>query len=245
MIADTYNAPYPDGTMSQGGYASHIRAHEYFTFKIPDNIPSDVAAPMLCAGLTTFSPLYRAGCGPGKKFAILGIGGLGHLAIQWAKALGAEVFALTHSPDKVKEIKELGATEVILTTEENWEKPYAFTFDFILNCADMTNLFDLSKYFSTLAVNGEFHNVGLPDEKLPQLSAFDFAPNGCKIGGSHIGNHQEMDIMLKLASEKGVKTWIERIDIGEKGCQEAVEKLKVNNVHYRFVLVGFEKEFGA
>ncbi|MCJ1413367.1 hypothetical protein MMC19_007472 [Ptychographa xylographoides] len=241
---DTYGAPYPDGTISQGGYASHIRAHEYFTFKIPDNISSEMAAPMLCAGITTFSPLVRAKCGPGKKIAILGIGGLGHFGILWAKALGAEVYAISHTANKKDDALKLGAKEFILTDKENWAESWAFTFDFILNTADMTNEFNLKDYMSTLAVNGCFHNVGLPDKPLPQMMAQDFAPNGSTIGGSHIGSRPEMEQMLKLASDKKLQPMIQTIDISEKGCKEAVEKVKVNNVRYRFTLTNFDAAFG-
>ncbi|MCJ1473260.1 hypothetical protein MMC13_001911 [Lambiella insularis] len=240
---DTYGAPYPDGTISQGGYASHIRAHEYFTFPIPKNISTEDAAPMMCAGLTVYSPLVRAKTGPGKKVAILGIGGLGHFGVLWASALGAEVYAISHSPNKKEDALKLGAKEFICTNTDDWAKPWAFTFDFILNAADMTHQFKLSDYMSTLAVNGEFHNVGLPDEHLPQIMAQDFTPNGCKIGGSHIGSRPEMLAMLKLASDKNIKPYIETIDISEKGCKKAVERVKVNDVRYRFTLVNFDKAF--
>lgn len=242
---DTYNAPYPDGTIAQGGYASHIRAHEYFTFPIPDNIPSHLAAPMLCAGITTYSPLVRAKAGPGKKVAVLGIGGLGHFALLWASALGAETYALSHSPEKEKDALALGAKEFICTKDKDWAKPWAFTFNFILNTADMTHTFNLAEYMSTLAVNGTFHNVGLPDEPLPQLKAQDFAPNGAQIGASHIGSRPEVLDMLKLASERNIKPYIETLDVGERGCKEAVERVKVNDVHYRFTLVNFDKAFPA
>ncbi|MCJ1309899.1 hypothetical protein MMC25_003560 [Agyrium rufum] len=240
---DTYNAPYPDGTIAQGGYASHIRAHEYFTFPIPSNIPTEMAAPMLCAGITTWSPLVRAKTGPGKKVAILGIGGLGHFGLLWASALGAETYAISHTPGKEEDAKALGAKEFICTKDKDWAKPWAFTFDFILNTADMTNEFNLQEYMSTLAVNGEFHNVGLPDKPLPQLMAQDFAPNGAKLTGSHIGSRPEMLSMLKLASEKNIKPYIQTIDISEAGCREAVEKVKVNKVRYRFTLVNYDKAF--
>lgn len=155
LAQETYNAQYEDGSWAHGGYANYIRAHEYFTFKIPDALKSSDAAPLLCAGITTYSPLVRAGVGPGKKVAICGIGGLGHLGIQWAVALGAEVYALTHSPDKVEDIKKLGAKEAIVTNDKDWEKSWAFQFDFILNCSDMTNTFDLATYMSTLRVCGQ------------------------------------------------------------------------------------------
>lgn len=242
---DTYNAAYPDGYISQGGYASHVRVHEFFAFKIPENIPSELAAPMLCAGLTSYSPLVRAGCGPGKKVAILGIGGLGHFGILFAAALGAETYAISHSPHKEADAKALGAKEFICTTTKDWAKPWAFTFDFILNTADMTNTFNLSEYMSTLAVNGTFHNVGLPDKPLPEMMAQDFCPNGAAMAGSHIGNRPEMFAMLKLASEQNIKSWVETIEIGPEGCKEAVERVKANKVKYRFTLVNYKKAFGS
>lgn len=248
-LVDTYGAPYPksedpDETIAQGGFASHIRAHEYFVFPIPENIPSHIAAPMMCAGLTTWSPLVRAGTGPGKHVAIVGMGGLGHFAVMWASALGAEVTVISHSADKKDDAMKLGAKHFVLSTEKDWAKPLAFTFDFILNCADMTQEFNMSDYLSTLNVNCKFHNCGLPDYPLPRIMAQDFAPNGSYIGGSHLGNRPEMLAMLKLASERNVKPMIETMDISEKGCKEAVERVKVNDVRYRFTLTGFEKAFG-
>ncbi|KAL8714372.1 MAG: hypothetical protein Q9220_001705 [cf. Caloplaca sp. 1 TL-2023] len=243
---DTYGAPYPEemgGVIAQGGYASHIRAHEYFTFKIPDNIPSHEAAPMMCAGLTTYSPLLRAGVGPGKKVAIVGIGGLGMHALMWASAMGAEVYALSHSPNKKDDALKLGAKEYISTNEKDWEKPYAFTFDFMLNTADATHKFDLAKYMGTLNINGEMHHVGLPDEALPPIKAQMFAPNGCKMGGSHIGSRPEMFKMLKLASEKQLKPIIETLPVSEASCAEAVTNVAENKVRYRYTLVDFDKAF--
>ncbi|KAH6684603.1 putative NADP-dependent alcohol dehydrogenase 6 [Halenospora varia] len=259
-MVDTYNAPYNEDEghsdkpmkdkngnqiFSQGGYSSHYRAHEYFVFPIPDSIPSHEAAPMMCAGLTTFSPLVRAGVGPGSKVAILGIGGLGHFGLLWAKALGAEVWALSHTPNKKEEALKLGADHFVSTGDKNWAEPLAFTFSFILNCADMTNEFDLPTYMSTLDIKGEFHNVGLPDQPLPQIKSQAFASNAAKLTGSHIGNRPEMLSMLKLASEKGLKPMIETIDISEEGCKKAVEKVKVNDVRYRVTLIGFHEVFGT
>jgi len=242
---DTYGAPYPDGTISQGGYSSHIRAHEYFTFKIPDNLETSIAAPMLCAGITVYSPLVRLGCGPGKKIAVVGLGGLGHFAVLFAAALGAEVYVISHSPSKEKDAKELGAKGFIDSTKEDWAKPYAFTFDFIINTADATDKFNLKDYFSTLKVMGKFHNVGMPDNPLPKLMLQDFVSNGCYIGTSHIGNRPEMLSMLELASKQNIKSWVETIDISEEGCKEAVERVNANkNVRYRFTLVNYDAQFG-
>ena len=126
-------------------------------------------------------------------------GGLGHFGLLWANALGAETYAISHTPDKKEDALALGAKEFICSKDKDWAKPWAFTFDFILNTADMTNEFNLKDYMSTLAVNGTFHNVGLPDKPLPQMMAQDFAANGSKIGASHLGNRPEMLAMLKLA----------------------------------------------
>ena len=199
---------------------------------------------MLCAGLTTWSPLLRAGTGPGKKVAIVGIGGLGHFALLWASALGAETYAISHSPSKKEDALKLGAKEFISTSDKDWAKKWEFTFDFVLNTADMTHTFNLTEYMSTLAVNGTFHNVGLPDKPLPQMMAQDFMSNGSHISGSHIGSRPEALAMLKLASEKNIKPFVETISISEKGCKEAVERVKKNEVRYRFSLVGFDEAFG-
>ncbi|KAF2460519.1 NADPH-dependent medium chain alcohol dehydrogenase [Lineolata rhizophorae] len=241
---DTYGGAYPDGTISQGGYSSHIRAHEYFTFKIPDGLDSELAAPMLCAGITTYSPLKRLGIGPGKKVAVVGIGGLGHFGILFAKALGAEVYALSHSPSKRNDALQLGAKEFVSTREKGWNEPYKFQFDVILNCADATDKFNMGDYFSTIKVNGVFHNCGFPDRPLPQLSAQDFAPNGCYIGANHIGNREEMLEMLEVAAKQKLKPWVETIDISEEGCAQAVQRVYNNDVRYRFTLVGYDKVFG-
>lgn len=243
-LVDTYNSSYEDGSKAHGGWANYIRAHEYYVFKIPDALPSHEAAPLLCAGITTYSPLVRANIGPGSKVAVLGIGGLGHLGIQWAKALGAETYAMTHSPHKVESAKKLGAKEVIVTGEEGWDKKYQFAFDMILNCSDATHKMDIPQYMSCLKVGGSFHLVGLPDEPLPEMKATTFASNSGKITGSHLGNHQEMEAMLKLAADKNVRPVVQTIDISEDGCKEAVERVKNGDVHYRLTLTGFDKAFG-
>lgn len=241
---DTYGAPYKDGTISMGGYSSHMRAHEYFTFKIPDNVESAIAAPMLCAGLTVYSPLVRLGAGPGKKVAIIGLGGLGHFAVLWAVALGAEVYVLSHSPSKKDDALKMGAKEFIVTSDEKWHEPYKFTFDFIINTADAIHKFDLPSYLGTLKVMGRFHMVGFGDHPLPKLMAQDFAPNGCYMGASHIGNRPEMLAMLDLASKQNIESWIEKIPISPEGCAEAVKRVGDNKVRYRFVLTDYDKQFG-
>lgn len=155
------------------------------------------------------------------------------------------MYAISHSPDKKEDALKLGAKEFILSTEKDWAKPWAFKFDFMLNCADMTHKFDLSEYLSTLRVNGVLNHVGLPDDSLPPMPVGIFMSNGARMGGSHIGCRTEALAMLKLASEKNIKSWVETLPISAKGCKEAVERVKKNDVHYRFTLVDFDPAFGA
>lgn len=242
---DTYGARFPDGTMAQGGYASHIRAHEYFTFKIPDAIPTPIAAPMLCAGLTTFSPLKRNNIGPGHKVAVMGLGGLGHFALMWISALGAESYVISHTPGKREDALKMGAKEFICTTEDkDYLDTYKGKFDMIINARDATDKdFKIDPFLSLLKVHGKFWNVGLPNGDWPGISPFAFASSGAMVGGSHIGNREECLEMLNLAAEKGVKTWVEEIPIGEEGCKQALERLQKSDVRYRFTLTGFDKAF--
>ena len=197
----------------------------------------------MCAGLTVWSPLVRAGVKEGSKVAIVGLGGLGHFAVMWANALGAEVTVLSHSAHKKEDALKLGAKHFVLTNEDGWEEPLAFKFDFVLNTADMTHTFDIQKYLSICNINARFHQVGLPDEALPPLKAQQFMSNGSSIGASHIGSRPEILAMLKLASEKNLKPMIETLPVGEKGCAEAVERVANNKVQYRFTLVDFDKAF--
>ena len=138
----------------------------------------------------------------------------------------------------------MGAKGFILTSEPDWSKKWAYTFDFILNTATMTHTFNLAEYLSTLDVNGELNHVCLPDEPLPTISAQDFNLNGAKMGGSNLGNRPEMFSMLKLASEKGIRPTIETIKISEPGCKEAVERLHKNDVRFRFALTNYDDVFG-
>lgn len=243
-MVDTYNAKYEDGSVAHGGFASHIRAHEYFTFKIPEKLDTNSVAPLLCAGVTTYSPLVRANVGPGKRVGIVGVGGLGHIAVQFAAALGAETYALTHSPSKADDCRKLGAKDVIVTGEKGWADKWAKKFDFVLSTADVAHNFDMSEYLGLLKPGGDFHMVGLGDEPLPPMKPMLFASGGPKLTGSHLGNHQEMEALLQLAADKGVTPWVETIDISEEGCREAIERLKDNKVRYRFTLTGFDKAFG-
>lgn len=175
----------------------------------------------------------------------MGVGGLGHLGIQWSKALGAETYVLTHSPDKEKDAKSLGAKEVIVTTKDDWTKDYQFRFDFILNCTDATDKMDVPSILKTLNIGGQFHIVGIGNSPLPQLPPGAFTANNAKITGSHIGNRQEMQALLKLAADKGIAPMVETVPISEKGCKDVVERVNNNKVRYRFTLTDFDKAFKA
>ncbi|KAI0876163.1 alcohol dehydrogenase [Hypoxylon argillaceum] len=246
----TYGAPYPkeadpSETISQGGFSSHIRAHEYFVFPIPDAIPSHLAAPMLCAGLTVWEPLVRAGVGPGRQVAIVGLGGLGHFAVLLANALGAEVTVISHSPSKEEDALKLGAKYFVSSGEEDWAKPLAFKFDLVLSTADVLQTPTLQDYLSTLKVNCKFHQVGLPDEAIKELKPQQLMSNACCIGSSHIGSRAECLAMLEFAAEKKICPMVETIPISKESCAEVIDRVRTNKVQYRFTLVGFDKAFGA
>ncbi|KIY04144.1 uncharacterized protein Z520_00836 [Fonsecaea multimorphosa CBS 102226] len=247
-MVDTYGSQYPESvdpnkTISQGGFASHIRAHEYFVFKIPDEIPSHMAAPMLCAGLTVWSPLVRASIGPGKTLAVVGLGGLGHFAVMWGTALGAEVSVISHSPSKKADALNLGAKRFIISNDPDWHKPYAFAFDMVLNTANMTQNFNIPEYLSLCKVNGSFHQVGLPNDPLPPFRTQAFMPNGSSIGASHIGSRQECLAMLDFAARRRLLPRVETIPISEEGCKTATTKVKDGSAKYRITLTDFDKAF--
>ncbi len=182
--------------------------------------------------------------GPGKKVAVVGLGGLGHFAVLWANALGAEVTVISHSPHKKDDALKLGAKHFVSNQDKDWSKPLAFNFDFVLNTADMTHTFDITEYLSICKVNAPFHQVGLPDEALPQFKAQAFMSNGSSIGASHIGSRPEILAMLKLAAEKKLTPMIETLPISAEGCAEAVQKVADNKAQYRFTLTDYDKAFG-
>jgi len=243
---DTYGATWPDtGIVSQGGYSSHVRTHEHWVFPIPDALSTNQAAPMLCAGLTAYSPLVRNGCGPGKKVGVVGLGGIGHFGVMFAKALGAEVWTISRSHAKEADSKKLGADGYIATADKDWNEPHIMTFDLIINTANSTENFDLSKYLSLLDVHGRWISVGLPEGSGQEVRAQDLLSNGCLIGASHLGSRKETLAMLDLAAKKGIKSWVEEVPISSEGLKKALGRLHKNDVRYRFTMTGYDKAFGA
>jgi len=242
---DTYGSKWPDsGVVSQGGYSSHVRTHEHWVFPIPDALPSTVAAPMLCAGLTAYSPLVRNGCGPGKKVGIVGLGGIGHLGLLFAKALGAEVWAISRSHAKEADCKAMGADGFLATKDAGWAEPHVMTFDLIVNTANSFEGFDLAAYLSLLDVHGRFVSVGLPEgEEGVLVRNQTFLANGCFIGTSHLGSRRETLEMLQLAADKGIKTWVEELPLSAENLAKVMQRLKGSDVRYRFCMTNYADVF--
>lgn len=244
----TYNAKdFDTGYISQGGYSSHSIAHEQYVFPIPDELESTVAAPLMCAGLTVFSPLVRnlGENAKGKTVGIIGIGGLGHLALQFANALGANVVAFSRSSSKKDQAMQMGAHDFIATGEQkNWNSDYANKFDFILNCASGIDGLNLNDYLSVLRVDAKFISVGLPPvADTFEVSPFSFIGNACSFGSSLLGSKKEALYMLKLAAEKNIKPWIEEVPITAESCGTALTRCDEGDVRYRFVFTEFDKAF--
>ncbi|RSL51461.1 hypothetical protein CEP54_011432 [Fusarium duplospermum] len=240
---DTYRSVYADGTLVQGGYSSHIRAHEHYVYPIPEKLQTELTAPMLCAGLTAYSPLVRNGVGPGKTVGVIGIGGIGHFGILFAKALGAKTIAISRSRAKEADARQLGADDFLATKEQDWNKPYARKLDFILSTASSAEGFELDDYLSLLKVHGKFVAVGLPEGTGWQVAPQSLIWNGCLIGSSHLGDRREVLEVLQLAANKDIKSWVETISVSEKGVGEALQRLHNGDVRYRFTLVDYEKQF--
>ncbi|CEJ55706.1 hypothetical protein PMG11_01944 [Penicillium brasilianum] len=179
-----------------------------------------------CVLVSPLAVLFRAKIGSGRMVGIVGIGGLGYFGILFAAALGAEVYAISYSPNKKADAKALGAEGFICTKNKGWNLPWRNNFDFILNTTDATDPFDMTAYFSLRTINGTFHTVGISDKEFPPLGTQDMMGNG-SIAVSHIGS-----------------SWVETIDIGEEGCKTAVEKVYNGDVRYRVTLVGYDKVFG-
>ncbi|GAA98437.1 uncharacterized protein L969DRAFT_87055 [Mixia osmundae IAM 14324] len=232
---DTYNAKYPNGDLAHGGYSAGIRVHERFVFPLPEALKSEDAAPMACAGLTVYSPIVRNGTGPGKRVAVLGLGGLGHFAVQWIKALGAEAVVFSHSPSKKEDALKLGATDFVDTSKKDFEKPWAGKIDLIISTASSTKGLDLNPYISTLVPQGKLVYVGMPEESLGEIKSQQLAGNGAFIGSSHIGSKKEALAMYKLAADKGVKPMLLVLPMKEAG--KAIQLIEDNKQRYRTVLV--------
>ncbi len=227
----TYNSRERDGSPTYGGYSTHVTVDENYVLRIPESIPLDRAAPLLCAGITTYSPLRHYGLKAGDKLAVVGLGGLGHMGVKLAKAMGAEVTVLSTSPSKRDDALALGATHFAATSDKATFKSLAGKFDFILDTVSAPH--DYNAYLNLLKVDGTMILVGAPDAPAP-LAAFPLILRRRKLGGSLIGGIRETQEMLDFCAKHGVASDIELIPIQK--INEAYERMIKGDVRYRFVI---------
>ncbi len=228
----TYNCPDPKtNTTTYGGYSSQIVVDENYALHIKAKSPFANIAPLLCAGITTYSPLHHYNVGPGKRVAILGLGGLGHMGVKIAASMGAEVTVLSTSPSKEKDARRLGAHQFIVTTDPKNTALLTNYFDVILDAVSAPH--DLDFYLNMLRKGGAMVLVGIPEKKL-DFGAFSLIRNRRILTGSSIGGIKETQEMLDYCAEKNIVSDVEIIPIQK--IDEAYERVLKSDVHYRFVI---------
>ena len=229
----TYNGPLGSPENTHGGYSAAITVDEHFVLKIT-HAEKDLAAaaPLLCAGITTWSPLRHWGAGPGKKVGIVGIGGLGHMGVKLAHALGAHVVAFTTSPGKVADIKALGADEVVISTKPEEMQKHANSFDMILDTVAAPH--DLDAYTGLLKREGTLALVGAPSSPHPSPAVFNLVFKRRAIAGSLIGGIPETQEMLDFCAKHGITSDVEMIAMQD--IEKAYARMLKSDVKYRFVI---------
>ncbi|MEI6946477.1 NAD(P)-dependent alcohol dehydrogenase [Paraflavisolibacter sp. H34] len=228
----TYNSPDKFlGTATYGGYSESIVVDESFVLRVPENLDLAATAPLLCAGITTYSPLKHWKVGPGQKVGVVGLGGLGHMAVKIAKAMGAEVIVFTTSPSKVEDAKRLGADDVVLSKDEAQMAKYAGKLHFIVDAVAAEH--DINAYLNQLRVDGSLALVGAPEQPL-LVAAFSLIPYRRNLAGSMIGGIAETQEMLDFCGQHNIVSDIEMIDIQQ--INEAYERMLKGDVKYRFVI---------
>lgn len=231
-MVGTYNGQERDGSgNTYGGYSKSITAHEDFVLTLSDKLPLEGVAPLLCAGITTYSPLKHWKVGKGSKVGILGLGGLGHMGVKLAASMGAEVTMLSHSPSKAADAKRLGAHHFVLTSDEEQANACMGTFDFILDTASAEH--DYNFYLGMLRTNGVMVCVGAPPAPA-QVPAFNLIMGRKTLAGSLIGGIPETQEMLDYCAEHNIVSDVEVIDI--KDINDAYERMLKGDVRYRFVI---------
>jgi len=220
-----------DGSITMGGYSNNYVVDERFAHTVPANLDLAAVAPLLCAGITTYSPLRHWKVGPGKKVGIIGLGGLGHMGLKFAHSFGAHTVQLTTSLKKKDDAIKLGADEVIVSSDRAAMKQHAGSFDFILNTASAPHA--LEPYLSLLKQDGTITLVGLP-EKPPAVSVFSLIAKRASIAGSMIGGMPETQEMLDYCGEKNIAAEVEVIPIQK--INDAFERMLKQDVKYRFVI---------
>ena len=231
-LVGTYNSVDRDGkTATQGGYSDHIVVREDYVLSIPENLPLDASAPLLCAGITLYSPLHHWNAGPGKKVAIVGMGGLGHMGVKIGSAMGADITVLSQTLSKKEDGLKLGAKEYYATSDASTFEKLAGTFDLIL-CTVSAEI-DWNAYLNLLKVNGTMVLLGVPEHAIP-VHAFSVIPGRRSLAGSMIGSIKETQEMLDFCGKHNIVSEIEKIDI--KDVNEAYERVLKSDVRYRFVI---------
>jgi uncharacterized zinc-type alcohol dehydrogenase-like protein len=227
----TYNGKEHDGTPTYGGYSERIVVKEDYVLRIPDVLPLDAAAPLLCAGITLYSPLKHWNAGPGKKVAIVGLGGLGHMGVKYARALGADVTVLSQTRRKADDAQRLGAHHFYATEDPATFTSLAGTFDLIINtvAADI----DWNAYLGLLKVDGTMVVVGIPEKMVP-VAAFSLVGGRKSLAGSMIGSIAETQEMLDFSGQHNIVSDIEIIPMDQ--VNEAYERVIKSDVRYRFVI---------
>lgn len=230
--SQTYNGLEQDGkTPTYGGYSNTIVVHEDFVLHVSDKLNLAAVAPLLCAGITTYSPLRHWKVGKGHKLAVLGLGGLGHMAVKFGVSFGAEVTVLSTSPSKEQDARKLGAHNFVVTTDEAQLAAARNSFDFILDTVSAEH--DLNLYLSLLKTDGTHICVGVPSQPAP-VAAFSLLGGRKSLAGSGIGGIAETQEMLDYCAEHSIVSEIEMIDI--KNIQDAYDRMLKGDVRYRFVI---------
>ncbi len=228
----TYNGPDKHtGGVTYGGYSESIVVDQNFVFKVPDNLDLAGAAPLLCAGITTYSPLRHWGVTKGKKVGVVGLGGLGHMAVKFAHAFGAHVVLFTTSSNKREDALRLGADEVVLSRDSAEMKKHAGSFDFILDTVSADH--DVNAYLALLKRDGNLTLVGAPENPLP-VASFSLLFGRRSLSGSPIGGTKETQEMLDFCGKHGITSDVEIIPMQK--VNEAYDRLLKNDVKYRFVI---------
>jgi uncharacterized zinc-type alcohol dehydrogenase-like protein len=228
----TYNSPDKrTGGVTYGGYSQSIVVTENFVLRVPENLDLAATAPLLCAGITTYSPLRRWKVGKGQKVGIVGLGGLGHMGLKFAHAFGAHTVLFTTSPGKTEDARRLGADEVVVSRDQEEMKKHADSFDFILDTVSAQH--DINAYLSLLKRDGTLTLVGAPSEPLP-VASFNLIFKRRQFSGSLIGGIAETQEMLDFCGEHGIVCDIEKISIDQ--INTAYERLLKSDVKYRFVI---------
>ena len=227
----TYNGREHDGTPTYGGYSEMVVVDENYVLRIPENLALDGAAPLLCAGITLYSPLKHWQAGPGKKVAIVGLGGLGHMGVKLAHALGAEVTVLSQSLRKQEDGKRLGADHFYATSDPQTFEKLARSFDVIINT--VSSDMDWNEYLKLLKVDGTMVVVGIPEKKIP-IAAFSLVSGRRSLAGSSIGGIRETQGMLDFCGKHNIVADIELVPIQQ--VNEAYARVQNSDVRYRFVI---------